>query len=100
MLIGADFDYPRSGYIQVVFPPAKKQTVTIPLKTKDDKISEMTETFRLTIVDISLPRGVSVGNMRSAEIEIVDNDRKYYCLIMFNYVYHNFLLSCCKEDKQ
>ena len=88
MLIGADFDYPRSGYIQVVFPPAKEQTVTIPLKTKDDRISEMTETFRLTIVDIALPHGVSVGNMHSAEVKILDNDRKYYCLITFTIIFY------------
>ena len=96
MLIGADFDYPRSGYIQVVFPPAKERTVTIPLITKDDKISEMTETFRLSIIDISLPHGVSVGNMHSAEVEILDNDRKYYSLIIFTIIF----ISCCKEDKQ
>ena len=88
MLIGADFDYPRGGYIQVVFPPAKERTVTIPLKTKDDKISERPETFRLSIVDISLPHGVSVGSMRSAEVEIVDNDRKYYCLIIFTIIFY------------
>ena len=87
MLIGADFDYPRGGYIQVVFPPAKERTVTIPLKTKDDKISEMLETFRLTIVDISLPHVVSVGNIHSAEVQILDSDRKYYCLIIFTVFY-------------
>ena len=87
MLIGADFDYPRGGYIQVVFPPAKERTVTIPLKTKDDKISEMPETFRLTIVDISLPHVVSVGNIHSAEVQILDSDRKYYCLIIFTVFY-------------
>ena len=88
MLIGADFDYPRGGYIQVIIPPEQKLTVTIPLKTKDDKISERPETFRLTIVDISLPRGVSVGNMRYAEVEIIDNDRKYYCLIIFTVIFY------------
>ena len=91
MLIGADFDYPLGGYIQVVFPPAKEQTVIIPLKTKDDKISEMTETFRLTIVDISLPHVVSVGNMHSVEVEILDNDRKYYCLIIFTIIFIKLL---------
>ena len=71
-----DYVYPSNGIIEVVFRPGKN-TAGFGLRLKEDRISEMIEIIRLSIVEVSLPLGFSLGNTPSSEIEIVDNDRKY-----------------------
>ena len=43
----------------------------------DDKKMEESETFRVSIFELSVPYGVTLGIATSAEVTITDNDSKY-----------------------
>ena len=43
----------------------------------DDKEMEETETFRVSIFELSVPYGVTLGLDISTEVTITDNDSKY-----------------------
>ena len=68
--------YPPNGIIEVIFRP-KKDTAIVGLQIKEDRISELNEIVKLSIVEVSLPHGFSLGETNCAEIEIIDDDRKY-----------------------
>lgn len=66
----------KSGQMIVVIP-AGHMTKSFDLTILEDIIIEDIESFQLSIVDLSLPHDVSVGNIQSATVNIVDNDCKY-----------------------
>lgn len=84
-----DYEYPENGYIRVVVP-AGKERPSFSIKTINDNIVERTETFRVSIVDISLPHGVTVGDIPSAEVNILSEDSKY--LLILHDMYVNYLV--------
>ena len=68
--------YPRGGVIQVVFRPGTT-TTSFQLRINNDRVSERTETFKVTIIEVSVPRGVTtLGAFNSAEVDIIDDDCK------------------------
>ena len=71
-----DYQYLRNDYMQVVISGGADK-VPFNITVKDDNILERNEIFRLSIVDISLPHGITIGSRRSAEVVIHDDDRKY-----------------------
>ena len=76
----------KSGQMTVVIP-AGHTTKSFDLTILEDIIIEDTESFQLSIVDLSLPHDVSVGNIPSATVNIIDNDCKYcisICLLLGN----------------
>ena len=56
--------------------PAGATTVPFNISIFDDNILEGNEDFDITIIQSSLPDGVSRGNPRTATVNIVDDDRK------------------------
>ena len=71
-----DYMYPRGGMIQVVFRPGTP-TTSFQLRINNDRISERTETLKVTIIEVSISRGVTtLGAFNSAEVDIIDDDRK------------------------
>ena len=63
--------------VQVVFRPGS-QVASFQIKLGNDRISEKTEIFRVTIIEVSVPDGVTtLGGFNNAEIYITDDDRKY-----------------------
>ena len=68
-------DY-TSGPYTVTFA-AGSTTATFDVPINDDTIPESSEDFILTIDDISLPSGVTVGSPGEATVTIVDNDGKH-----------------------
>lgn len=71
-----DYVFPRSGYIRVIFP-AGIVSVSVPIRLIDDEIIEGTEYFNVSIVDVSLPHGVTVAGSPSASVNILDDDSKF-----------------------
>ena len=57
--------------------PAGAITVPFNISIFDDNILEGDEDFDITIIQSSLPDGVSRGNPGTATVNIVDDDRKY-----------------------
>ena len=74
-LIGnVDYQLPRDGYLQVIVSGGADR-VPFNITVNDDNILERAEIFQLSIVDESLPHGVTVGS-KHAEVVIYDDDRK------------------------
>ena len=73
-----DYKYtsPKRGQMRVVIP-AGHSRVSFDLTILDDMIIEDTESFRLSIIDVSLPHNVSVGSIESTTVYILDNDCKF-----------------------
>ena len=69
---GVDYD---SG-IYTVTIPAGQTSVPFDVPINDDDIVEGNEDFTVTIVQSSLPDGVTRGNPGSATVNIVDDDCK------------------------
>ena len=85
-----DYQFPRDGYIQVIVSGGVDR-VPFNITIKDDNTLERAEFFRLSIVDVSLPSGVTVGSRHSTEVVIYDDDRK--CIIyMYIFVTICYLL--------
>ena len=74
-----DYHFPSGGYMQVIISGGI-DTVPINIAVKDDNIVEKVENFWLTIVDISLPCGVTVGSTQRAAVVILDDDSK--CILL------------------
>jgi len=74
-------DY-NSGPYPVTFP-AEVTSVTFDVPITDDNILEGSEKFMLTIDQSSLPGYVFCGNPDEATVTIVDDDRKYKCIVLF-----------------
>lgn len=73
---GVDGGYDPPKQYEIVFPVGEtcaSPNEAIPII--DDRISEETEEFYFSIIDISLPLGVEVENYFTIEIE--DDDSKY-----------------------
>lgn len=62
--------------IQVLFP-CGKTNVSFDFHIKDDKTLEGQETFNVSIDPLSLPFGVALSNISTAEIIILDDDSKF-----------------------
>ena len=56
--------------------PAGQTTAELKVMIIDDKIFEESETFSVTIMQVSVPYGVQLGSPRSAVVSITDNDSK------------------------
>ena len=75
----------KRGQITVIIP-AGHTTRSFDLTIIDDMIiEEDIESFQLSIVEVSLPHNVSVGNYPDAIVNIIDNDRKCYYLLIIAY---------------
>ena len=71
---GVDYGYPLPIMYEFKFLAGETcATAVDPIPIIDDKISERDETFRFTIIQVSLSFGVQV-NRDSATITIKDND--------------------------
>ena len=73
-------DY-TSGPYPVLFR-AGETSVTFDVPITDDSILEDNENFMLTIDQSSLPGYVFCGNPDEATVTIVDDDRKYKCIVL------------------
>ena len=67
---------PPNQYIKVRFS-AGETRVSFDVNIIDDDLMENSETFRITIYDLSVPYGITLGSITSAEVTIVDNDSKF-----------------------
>jgi len=74
IVIGGGVDY-NSGPYSVTFT-AGQTSATFDIVIVDNNILEANEDFTLTIVQSSLPTGVTRGNPGSATVTILDNDRE------------------------
>jgi len=78
-----DYVLPSDDYALVVFPSGHKIS-SLDVNLIDDNIIEKNGTFRVTIVNISLPFGVFFGKFSSAEVTISSKFVKYvYICNMF-----------------
>ena len=83
---GKDYVGP-SGVQQKVKFAAGVTHQSFTIKIINDMIVEKTESFRITIFPLSVPRGIYFGDFPSAIVEIIDDDGKYvYIAIMYYYV--------------
>ena len=73
---GEDYEAPENQYIKVIFP-AGKTRVSFDIIINDDNDMEGSETFRITIYDLSVPYDINLGSITSATINILDNDSKH-----------------------
>ena len=88
LLIG-NVDY-ESGPYNVKFEKRKTRAKFCIMIT-DDEISEMDETFGLTIDSNSLPSGLVVKDPSTVTVTIVDNECKYLCNL---YSIYFCIISC------
>ena len=65
----------QGDYATVIFPAGQTRK-SFNVMIIDDKMHERSETFRVTINEISVPHGVVLGSPRSSVVTIIDNDRK------------------------
>ena len=73
---GEDYEIPKDQYISVKFA-AGQTSALFDVNIIDDKEIEDTETFLVSIFELSVPFGVTLGITTSAEVSITDNDGKY-----------------------
>ena len=73
---GEDFEISDHRYIIVNFA-AGQTRAAFDVNIIDDKEMEETETFRVSIFELSVPYGVTLGFDTSTEVTIIDNDSKY-----------------------
>ena len=71
-----DYEIPPNQYVKVRFS-AGQTRVSFDVNIIDDDLMENSETFRITIYDLSVPYGITLGFYTSAEVTIVDNDSKF-----------------------
>ena len=72
---GGGVDYGSGPYTVTI--PAGQTSVSFDVAIIDDNILETTEDFTLTIIQSSLPTGVTRDNPFRATVTIQDNDREY-----------------------
>ena len=70
----ADYDFKSSAIIRVIFL-ANSTTTSFNVLIKDDKIKELNETFRISIIPDSLPYHVTAGNGSTATFTIFDDSK-------------------------
>ena len=79
-LIGEGVDHGTKGdnnKYEVIFPAGTNCSL-IEIPIKDDKISEMNETFTVRIMEESLPFSVALGDKAMADVNITDNDSELF----------------------
>ena len=77
--------------MQVLFPSGTT-TAKFDVHMIDEIITvEITENFRVSIDPLSLPYGVVLGEFRSAEVNIMDNDGKQYMCISVLWIFISVL---------
>ena len=72
----SDFEEIGNENIKDVIFPAGQTTATFSVNMINDEIFEDSETFRIMILEVSLPYGVVLGRKRSAVVTILDDDGK------------------------
>ena len=73
--LAGTIDYGESGTTQyIVTFPVGTSCSSFDIPIHNDTESEDDETFRITIVDMSLPFGTKLGDDFTADVVIVDND--------------------------
>ena len=72
---GEDYVTTKDGYVIVKFA-AGQTLVPFHVSIIDDDFMEGDEKFTVSIFDLSVPLGVTLGFDNSAEITIIDNDSK------------------------
>ena len=72
---GEDYEVETSS-VQVLFPGGITRA-TFDVRMVDNVRLESSETFSVSIDPYSLPYGVVLGDITSAEVVILDNDRKF-----------------------
>ena len=80
---GEDYVPPPKQYMKVMIPGGLN-TVSFDIGITDDNKIEDTETFRITIFDLSLPNDVKLGSPASAEVIIMDDDSKHSYVYTYN----------------
>lgn len=93
--IGGGIDYGENGgqtQHLVTFPAGTNCTsFTIPIN--DDNLSEENETFSITIMSMSLPFGIVLGDDKETEVVIIDNNSEWiFCTTSSAFVcatFHN-----------
>ena len=83
---GEDYDTGPSTHMKIIFP-AGTPFVEFHVAVIDDNIFEQTETFQVTILPVSLPYGVILGNITTTMVDIVDEESKYF--------FHKFMYVLC-----
>ena len=74
---GKDKDYQADSYQLVLFPGGATSSA-FDVYVVDDLVIENSESFSVSIDPFTLPYGVVLGEISSAEVEIVDDDSKWY----------------------
>ena len=66
----------RLGYVTVKFA-AGQTRAPVDIKIIDDRIYENSESFQLTIAEVSLPDGFIIGANGNSIVDIMDNEGNY-----------------------
>ena len=86
----SDFGEIGNEDIKDVIFPAGQMTATFSVEMINDEIFEDSETFRIMILEVSLPYGVVLGGKRSAVVTILDNDGKWIIMHLYKWNYLHF----------
>ena len=73
---GKDYMIPRNQYVSVKFAAGQTSALFDVYIINDEEIED-TETFLVSIFELSVPFGVTLGIATSTEVTITDNDGKY-----------------------
>ena len=75
---GEDYEVPLNQYKKVILP-AGSTSVSIDITIFNDIMLEYNETFRMIILELSIPYGIYPGSLTSTTITILDDeDRKLF----------------------
>ena len=73
---GEDYEVPLNRYKKVILP-AGLTSVSIDITIFNDMTFECSETFRMFILELSIPYGIYPGSHTSTTITILDDDSKH-----------------------
>ena len=73
---GEDYEVPLNQYKKVILP-AGSTSVSIDITIFNDIMFEYNETFRMIILELSIPYGIYPGSLTSTTITILDDDSKH-----------------------
>ena len=80
ILFTEDEDYKVENSSIQVLVPGGKTCASFDVNIVDDVIVESKETFNVSIDPLSLPYGIVLGNITTAEVVILDDDGKFRLL--------------------
>ena len=83
---GQDYQIPNNQYIKVKFP-AGETRASFDINIINDDFLEEPETFRITIFELSVPYGITLGSITSAIVTILDDDSKFTETIQLNSIH-------------